>query len=318
MGAEKGLTGRVLVTGGAGFLARGIYRRAQREDWDCVFTCYSRDDSKHVRLRARYPEVACIRGDVTDTDLLTAAMAGQDIVIHAAAVKYVDLSETNVFDTVRVNIHGSESVVIAAERAQVPLVIAISTDKACKPVNVYGATKMVMERLMIEGNRRGGPRFINVRYGNVVGSTGSVIPKFREEFLRTGKVSVTDPAMTRFWMSVDEAVDVIVKVVGFPGGSTVIPAPRAMRMADVVIAAAPHATIETIGLRPGEKMHEELLSQEESTRAAWNRELEVWDLLPPGTTVIGQPRAFELTSEAPATWMQAEEMLNLVQDAEAV
>lgn len=317
------LEGRIFVTGAAGFLGRALLRRAEREDWPCTFTGFSRDDAKHVAVMRRFPHIRFIRGDVgcTPLDLLAAAMRGHDLVIHAAAVKYVDLAETNVFDTVRVNVHGSENVALAAIAAGVPQVVGISTDKAAKPVNIYGATKMAMERLFVEADRMGtDTRFALCRYGNVVGSTGSVIPKFKEQLARTGEVLVTNPDMTRFWMGVEEAIDVIVLAATMASrGSTVIPIPKAATIMQVVHAAVGVEHVRIVGTRPGEKLHEDLLGEEESVRAV-RRDLEglsFYELQPPGEP--GDGRCFRLTSEDPeGGLMHAAELVELIRDAEAV
>ncbi len=317
------LEGRILMTGGAGFLGRAMVRRALREEWPCSFTVLSRDDRKHVAMMARYADVRCIRADIacTPLELLAAAFRGHDLVVHMGAVKYVDLAETNVFDTVRVNVHGSENVALAAIAAGVPQVVGISTDKAAKPVNIYGATKMAMERLFIEADRMGtDTRFTLCRYGNVVGSTGSVIPKFKEQLARTGEVLVTDPDMTRFWMGVEEAIDVIVLAAAIAQrGSTVIPIPKAATIMQVVHAAVGVDHARIIGVRPGEKRHEDLLGEEESVRAV-RRDLEglsFYELRPPGEP--GDGRVFRLTSEDPeGGLMKAAELAELIRDAEAV
>lgn len=258
------------MTGGAGYLARALYARAEREGWDVQFTAFSRDDSKHVPLMRRFPSVKCIRGDVAaDRDVLAAAMQGHDYVIHMAAVKYVDLAESNVFDTVRVNVDGSRNVIMAAISARVTRAVGISTDKACEPVSVYGMTKAVMERMLIEGDRMASrTEFAVCRYGNVVGSTGSVIPLFRDQLARNGEITLTAPGMTRFWMGVDEAVDCILATFVAPRGATIIPIPRSMSLLDMVHAAVgDDVPIRVTGLRPGEKVHEQLIGLAESVRA---------------------------------------------------
>lgn len=315
------LKGNVLITGGAGFLARGIYRRAQREEWPVAFTCFSRDDAKHVALQRRFPAVRCVRGDVAaDRDLLAAAMMGQDIVIHAAAIKYVDLAESNVFDTVRVNVDGSRNVALAAISARVSRVVAISTDKAALPVNVYGMTKAVMERIMVEADRMNtATTFTVCRYGNVVGSTGSLIPKLREQLAREGHVTVTNPRMTRFWMGIDEAVDVVCDAARWAQrGSTLVPMPRAMQLDNVVRAAVGNAEQLIVGLRPGEKMHEDLLHEQESVRArhCGVGDRNWYEIRPPGEVVSDLP--FRVTSSEPAGWMSANEMTELIDDSTTI
>lgn len=267
-----GLTGNVFVTGGAGYLARGLYARARRDGWPCRFTAFSRDDHKHVALRREFPEVVCLRGDVAgDSDMLAAAMAGHETVIHAAASKHVDLAEYAVWETHRINVEGSMNVAWAAIAAQVQRVIGISTDKACHPVNTYGLTKALMEKLLIEANRLSETTvFCLTRYGNVLGSTGSVITVWKAMLERDGFVTATDPDMTRFWLSVDQAVDLILEAAAAPAGTITVPRLPALRMTDLRDWYLPNAEFRYAGLRPGEKRHEELLTGEEAPHAAAN------------------------------------------------
>lgn len=311
------LQGRIFVTGGAGFLARALYRRATRENWPATFTCFSRDDAKHVALRRRYPNIHCIRGDVAgDRDVLAGAMRGHELVIHAAAVKYVDLAETAVFDTVRVNVHGSENVAMAAISAQVRRVIGISTDKAALPVNVYGMTKAVMERILVEADRlETETEFTVCRYGNVVGSTGSVIPMFKRQYQESGQVTVTDPAMTRFWMAADAAIDTIIEAARCKRGSTVIPVPQAASMRTVLEACGiPTTMARVVGLRPGEKIHELLIHEQESVRCYQNG-YGYWELRPPGE--VHGKQQFSLSSEN-AISLTAEELAAFIADSEGI
>lgn len=263
----------VLVTGGAGFAARALYRRAEREGWAWRFTAFSRDDAKHAALQARFPHVRTVRGDVrSHIAHLSGVMAGHDLVIHMAANKYVDRSEFSVFDTISVNVEGSRNVALAAMAARVRHVVGLSTDKACEPANVYGMTKALMERLFLEADRAAVPnhpaytRFSLVRYGNVVGSTGSVATLFEKMAAQGGPVRITDPTMTRFWMAADEAVSAILRSLELPG-SVFIPAMSAMTIADVAAAVAPGVEAEIVGPRPGEKHDEYLLSEPERTRS---------------------------------------------------
>lgn len=263
------LTGNVFVTGGAGFLARGLYARARRESWPCRFTAFSRDDHKHAALRRDFPEVRFVRGDVAgDADLLAAAMAGHQLVIHAAASKHVDLAEYAVWETQRNNVEGSMNVAWAAIAARVERVVAISTDKACHPVNTYGLTKGLMEKLLVEANQLGETVFTLTRYGNVIGSTGSVITVWKAMLAKDGFVTATDPDMTRFWLSVDQAVDLIDLAATAPAGTITIPQLPALRMSDLRDWYLPGAEFRYGGLRPGEKRFEELLTREEAPHAA--------------------------------------------------
>jgi UDP-N-acetylglucosamine 4,6-dehydratase len=287
------LGSNILVTGGAGFLARALYARAEHEDWDCQFTALSRDDSKHAALQARFPDVRTVPWDVRNADSrLTFLMAGFDTVIHAAASKYVDRAELNAVDTIETNIEGSLNVLNAALEAGVQTVIGISTDKAVEPRNIYGATKMVMERAFTDmAGLSPQTRPLCVRYGNVVGSTGSVVPLFQQQLEEDGFIKLTDGRMTRFWMSPDEAIDTILYAYrsGDPG-EVIIPNPRSLSMFDVARAVLgfndrqpiTDEHVKTIGMRPGEKMHEKLLHETEAIRTMRAREAPFWHVRPPG------------------------------------
>lgn len=261
------IKGRVLITGGAGFLGRGILRKAKTEKWDAKFTVYSRDEYKQHLCRDKYPDANYVLGDVRDTDRLTLAMLGHDVVIHAAALKYVPESELNVNESVGINIIGSQSVVKAAREARIARVIAISTDKAVEPANMYGLSKAVAEKIFWEASRFPGPKFLMCRYGNVIGSTGSVLPVFKKQFETTGRVRVTDPDMTRFWLSIDEAVKIIeLTNHRAENGAVIVPSLRSTFIGDIAKYIAGDA-IDIVGKRPGEKQHEILLTKEEHCRS---------------------------------------------------
>ena len=313
------LSGRVLITGGTGFLARAIYRRAEREGWDVQFTCLSRDDWKQSRIKARWPHVKCVRGNVAGSlDYLTAVIAGHDTVIHAAAVKYVDRSESLAYDTIDANVMGSQQVAFAAGAMGVKTCIAISTDKAVSPENTYGATKMLMERMWLDPlllNAFKDTRYSVVRYGNVVGSTGSVIPKLIDQWEANHQFTITNGAHTRFWLSPDDAVDVILRAMDgtVRGQHVLIPRLRSMSMEDMCRAVAGQdAPIRETGNRPGEKLHESLLSLTESVRT-----VEVDDryvaLMPPDSAPVNhRPYALE-SSTAPR--LTAEELWAMIENA---
>ena len=309
------LGGNVLVTGGAGFLARGLYRRARRENWDAAFTCYSRHEEAQDALRRRFPEVRSVVGDVRDVERLTSAMVGHDAVIHAGALKRIPECELSAYETVQTNIMGSLSVLRAAGRALVRQVVGISTDKAASPVNIYGMSKAVMERLFAEASTDR-TIFTCVRYGNVVGSTGSGIPLFPQQLADLGRVRVTNPAMTRFWLGIDEAIDlVLLALTKAQPGSVVVPLARAMTVLDVARAATrDDVEVEVIGQRPGEKEHELLLHYEESVRARKHKDW--FELLPPGAK--GGADAFTIASHSPHRRMSVTEMRWLIADAAEV
>lgn len=313
------LSGRVCVTGGAGFLARAIYRRARQEKWDVQFTCVSRDDAKHAALSQKYPEVICVRGDVADRDSLTAVFAGHDTVIHAAANKHVDRAETNVLETIRTNIDGSVNVVWAALRSGVKDVLGISTDKATGP-SVYGLTKRVMECAFEEGNRIGDTRFVLTRYGNVVASTGSVLPVFRSQLAQFGEVRVTDPAMTRFWMRADEAVDCVLLALDpeTPRGWIVVPFCGAMELGTLVALVAKPSEIRIVGLRAGERMDETLITDLESVRAVPVRDTNAWRMAPFAQISGSLPNTWHYSSDRPQSWWTGEQMLAAIADSEQV
>jgi UDP-N-acetylglucosamine 4,6-dehydratase len=310
------LEGNVLITGGTGFLARAIYARAEAEQWPATFTCLSRDDSKQVKIQQRWPKVRTIRADVGgDINTLRLAFAGHQTIIHAAAAKYVDRSESAAFDTLRVNAEGSRNVAMAARLAQVERVIGISTDKACQPANVYGMTKAIMERLFLEAAAWDPlTKFSVCRYGNVIGSTGSIVPIFEEQARTRGKITVTEPKMTRFWMPVDEAIDLILYSLDHPG-VVCVPMPRSLKIGDIADAIAQsfpeRVEIEKIGIRPGEKMHETLLSEEELART-WTLESfgGMHHLNPPGILPHEPVGGQAFTSKVPpGGWMEVDEFI---------
>ena len=262
---------RIFMTGGAGFLGRAIMRGAPQ---GYHFTVYSRDERKHAHARYEFPHAQYLLGDVRDLERLEAAMTGHDVVIHAGAMKYVPEGERNVAEAVAVNVRGSQNVCTAALRTRVQRVVGISTDKACRPVNVYGMTKLLMERLFQEADSLTPYcQFNLVRYGNVISSSGSVIPLFRRQ-AREGVLTLTNPDMTRFWLKIDRAVDLVWSALVEPNGGTIlIPRLRSLSMGKVATACAilevgpdqEHAVGRSvIGQRFGEKVHEELVSPVET------------------------------------------------------
>lgn len=262
------LHGNILITGGAGFLGRGILARAKREQWPAKFTIYSRDELKQHQCRLKYPDAHYVLGDIRDSDRLSLAMLNQDIVIHAAALKYVPESELNVLESVGINIQGSRTVGMLAGSSEnsVHTCVLISTDKAVEPANTYGMTKAVAEKIWYEYSRLiSEVKYATVRYGNVIGSTGSVVPVFKRQAQVEGRVTATNPAMTRFWIDIDEAINLIIQaIVNAGSGCVTIPNPKSMTLSNLIAAIVPGVPVDVIGMRPGEKLHEKLLSFNES------------------------------------------------------
>jgi len=263
----------ILVTGGTGSFGK-FFVKDVLEAWNPKkIIVFSRDEWKQHEMRCAGFADERIRyfiGDVRDEKRLYRALNGVDIVIHAAAMKQVPACEYNPFEAVKTNILGAQNLINAAIRRRVKKVLALSSDKAVNPINIYGATKLCAEKLFIAANRysAGKTLFSAVRYGNVIGSRGSVIPLFLEQ-AKTGKVTVTDPKMTRFWLTLDSAAFlVLIALRDMVGGEIFVPKLDSMEMGKLAEAVAPGCEVEIIGIRPGEKIHETLISREEATRTA--------------------------------------------------
>lgn len=263
----------ILVTGGTGsFGRRFIATVLERYDPERVVV-YSRDELKQYEMQNAAPfseHMARLRffiGDVRDEPRLTLAMQGVDVVIHAAALKQVPAAEYNPFEAIKTNVLGAQNVITAALATGVTRVVALSTDKAAAPINLYGATKLASDKLFAAANNFRGQhdvRFSVVRYGNVMGSRGSVIPFFRQR-AHTGRLPVTDPEMTRFNITLQEGTEfVIANLARMWGGEIFVPKIPSYRILDVATAIAPDAEIDVVGIRPGEKLHEEMLTKTDS------------------------------------------------------
>jgi len=262
----------ILLTGGTGSFGKHFCRLMLEKYHPKAVRIYSRDELKQHEMRQAFGEdrIRYFIGDVRDADRTKRAMEGTDIVIHAAALKQVPSCEYNPFEAIKTNIHGAENIIDAAIDVGVKKVVALSTDKAVNPVNLYGATKLCAEKIFIQGNAYSaarGTRFSCVRYGNVIGSRGSVIPLFKEQ-KKTGKITITDERMTRFWITLDQAVELVVNALRHAqGGEIFIPKIPSMKIVDLAKAVAPECEIENIGIRPGEKLHEVLVTEEEGRHA---------------------------------------------------
>lgn len=266
----------ILITGGTGSFGQKFVEHVLSEHRPKKVIVFSRDELKQHEMKQRHPEsgASCVRyfiGDVRDRDRLYRAFHGVNVVIHAAALKQVPSCEYNPFEAVQTNVLGAKNVIDAAIDSGVERVIGLSTDKAVNPVNLYGATKQVAEKLFIQGNAYAGgrgTRFACVRYGNVVGSRGSVIPLFQGQ-RKAGRLTVTDKRMTRFWITLDQVARFVVHCAEQAvGGEIFVPKIPSMRIADLAEAMAPECRIEVTGIRPGEKLHEVLLTEDEARHTA--------------------------------------------------
>ena len=260
----------VLVTGGTGSFGRKFIELLVRHQNPRKVIVFSRDELKQHEMRAMGFNQVNLRyfiGDVRDRERLVRAMHGVDIVVHAAALKQVPACEYNPMEAIKTNIMGTSNVVEAALDAGVQKVLAISTDKAVNPVNLYGATKLAAEKLTVQSNAYSGDaptRFSCVRYGNVVGSRGSVVPVFLRQ-RDSGNITITDERMTRFWLSLEQGVKFVISCLEqMEGGEVFVPKIPSMRVMDLARAVAPHAAVNLIGIRPGEKLHEVLISDDEA------------------------------------------------------
>ena len=259
----------VLVTGGTGSFGKKFVRILLKEYNPKKVIIYSRDELKQFEMRTNgfdHPNIRWFIGDVRDEQRILRAMNGVDIVVHAAALKQVPACEYNPMEAVKTNISGAQNVINAALDAKVSRVLALSTDKAVNPVNLYGATKLCAEKLFVQSNAYSGQqstRFSCVRYGNVVGSRGSVIPLFMKQ-RESGTITITDPRMTRFWLTLEQGVRFVISCIErMVGGEIFVPKLPSMNIMDLAKAIAPKATIKEIGIRAGEKLHEALLSDQE-------------------------------------------------------
>jgi UDP-N-acetylglucosamine 4,6-dehydratase len=260
----------VLVTGGTGSFGRKFIEIMLKEYKPAKAIVFSRDELKQHEMRAagfNQPNLRYFIGDVRDVDRLRRAMQGVDIVIHAAALKQVPACEYNPMEAIKTNILGTSNVVEAALDAGVKRVMALSTDKAVNPINLYGATKLAAEKLTVQSNAYAAgtsTRFSCVRYGNVVGSRGSVVPIFIRQ-RQNGKLTITDERMTRFWLSLEQGARFVIRCMEqMRGGEVFVPKIPSTSIIDLAKAIAPKAEINVVGIRPGEKLHEVLISEDEA------------------------------------------------------
>lgn len=263
----------ILITGGTGSLGKALIEHFLTESKIRRLVIYSRDELKQNHLRNHFNDDSRLRwfiGDIRDTDRLKRAFHSVDYVIHAAALKQVDTGEYNPMEFIKTNVMGSQNVIDAAIDTGVKRVIALSTDKASSPINLYGATKLTADKLFVAANNYSytyGTTFSVVRYGNVMGSRGSVIPFFKELASQGKPLPITDLKMTRFWISIKDAVKFVINSLDtMQGGELFVPRIPSMKIVDLAHAISPNANLYEIGMRPGEKLHEEMISVDDSRR----------------------------------------------------
>ena len=261
----------ILITGGTGSFGRKYTKTLLERFQPRRIAIYSRDELKQFEMSQEFssPVMRYFIGDVRDYERLTQAMRGVDLVIHAAALKQIPAAEYNPMECIKTNIHGAENVIRAAIDNEVEKVIALSTDKAANPINLYGATKLASDKLFVAANNvTGGHRtvFSVARYGNVVGSRGSVVPFFKQRISDgADSLPITDTRMTRFWLTLQQGVDFVLKnFERMQGGEIFVPKIPSMRIVDLATALAPGMLTEIIGIRPGEKLHEVMCPADDS------------------------------------------------------
>ncbi len=316
----------ILVTGGTGSFGKKFIRKVLDSSAARRIVIYSRDELKQYEMRQEFADEKRLRffiGDVRDKDRLSRALDGVDVVIHAAALKQVPAAEYNPFEAVKTNIHGAQNVIDACIDRGVERVVALSTDKASSPNNLYGATKLVSDKLFVAGNAYAGAkrtRFAVVRYGNVVGSRGSVVPFFKQ-MAASGTLPITDERMTRFWITLDQGVQFVLdSLERMHGGEIFVPKIPSMYVTDLARVIAPETKVEIVGIRPGEKLHEEMISPHDSRRTldmgnhyVIQPEMEWWQ----DSNLQGQAVAdgFSYSSETNTEWLSDEELREMIEHA---
>jgi UDP-N-acetylglucosamine 4,6-dehydratase len=320
----------VMVTGGTGSFGKKFLEIMLREYLPAKLIVFSRDELKQHEMRAGSFDDAHLRfflGDVRDPLRLRRAMHGVDIVVHAAALKQVPACEYNPMEAIKTNILGSSNVIEAALDAGVQRVLALSTDKAVNPVNLYGTTKLAAEKLFIQSNAYAAgtlTRFSCVRYGNVVGSRGSVIPIFIQQ-RQNGKLTITDRRMTRFWLTLDQGVRFVIRCIEqMNGGEVFVPKIPSTRIVDLAQVIAPDAELDVVGIRPGEKLHEVLIHEDEARSSV---EMEDMFVILPTAVDIGfareaiekwqqlgtpLPDGFRFGSDTNKQWLSLDEIRKIV------
>lgn len=315
----------ILVTGGTGSFGKMFLEIMLRDYQPHRLIVFSRDELKQHEMRAagfNHPSLRYFIGDVRDVERLKRACSGVTVVVHAAALKQVLACEYNPFEAIRTNIMGGRNVIDAAIDQGVRRILALSTDKAVNPINLYGATKLCAEKMFVQANAYAGTqntRFSCARYGNVVGSRGSVIPIFLEQ-RRRGRITITDPRMTRFWLTLEQGVKFVIRCIEqMHGGEIFVPRIPSMRLVDLAETIAPRCQVEYIGIRPGEKLHEVLVSEDESRQAVATEEMFViqpahpWWRSENWFNGKSLPEGFRYSSDTNEQWLTRRELEQLIE-----
>jgi len=314
----------VLVTGGTGSFGKKFIEIMLRQYHAKKLVIFSRDELKQHDMRASGFDHSSLRyfiGDVRDQARLERALTGVTVVIHAAALKQVPACEYNPFEAIQTNIIGGRNVIDAAINQGVRRILALSSDKAVNPINLYGATKLCAEKMFVQANAYAGAqdtRFSCARYGNVVGSRGSVIPVFLEQ-RKKGKITITDPRMTRFWITLEQGVKFVIHCLEhMHGGEIFVPKIPSMSLVELAKSVAPGCDIEYIGIRPGEKLHEVLLSEDEARNALEADEMYIvqpshpWWKPENWISAKPLPDGFRYTSDTNLQWLSGRELEGLI------
>jgi UDP-N-acetylglucosamine 4,6-dehydratase len=316
----------VLITGGTGSLGKSLVDYLLKETNVRRIAIFSRDELKQQQMRIQFqdnPRLRWFLGDVRDLERLKRALHRVDFVIHAAALKQVDTGEYNPMEFVKTNVLGSQNVIDASIETGVKRVVALSTDKASSPINLYGATKLTADKLFVAANNYSftyGTTFSVVRYGNVMGSRGSVIPFFRKIAAQGKPLPITDLRMTRFWISIESAVKFVIDSLEMmTGGELYVPRIPSMKIIDLAKAVAPGAELEEIGMRPGEKLHEEMISADDSRRTIIleNRYVVTpvaaeWGYSPPKGSCMSEGQAYR--SDTNDLWMSESDIKSFIKN----
>jgi UDP-N-acetylglucosamine 4,6-dehydratase len=314
----------ILVTGGTGSFGKKFVEIMLRDYQPQRLVIFSRDELKQHEMRTSgfdHPSLRYFIGDVRDVERLKRALTGVTVVVHAAALKQVPACEYNPFEAIQTNIMGGRNVIDASIDQRVRRILALSTDKAVNPINLYGATKLCAEKMFVQANAYAGARdtrFSCARYGNVVGSRGSVIPVFLEQ-RRHGKITITDPRMTRFWLTLEHGVKFVIRCLEqMHGGEIFVPKIPSMRLVDLAETVAPGCHVEYIGIRPGEKLHEVLVSEDESRQTVETEDMFViqpahpWWKSENWVSAKPLPENFRYSSDTNERWLTRRELEELV------